>query len=341
MHKFKYKNMLVLLLLLMFVLTGCSGKKFILTTGFGGDEVFRIDGEKCELKEVLVYLVNMENQYKTMYGDEFVSVSINDIPITSYLKESALAMVYKVRIMNLMAETYDITLTGEEKDRIKNAAQEYYDSLSKEERSAMGGVGKGDIQRMYEEYAIAEKLYEYLIKDVNPEISDDDARTVVLKEIFISSSQDVSANSAQSPADIANEAYTKAMLEEDFDLLVAQYSDRDDSLVYVRKGELATNLETVVFNMSEGDISQVLNGMDGYYIFYCVNAADESRTEANKQEIIQQRRDQAFNSVYSSFAAERKYYLNEELWNDFEIPDGENVITASFFEVFDSYFYID
>ena len=38
---------------------------------------------------------------------------------------------------------------------------------------------------MYEEYALAGKVYEYLIADINPEISDDEARTITVQDILI------------------------------------------------------------------------------------------------------------------------------------------------------------
>lgn len=38
---------------------------------------------------------------------------------------------------------------------------------------------------MYEEYSLAQKVYEYLIADINPEISDDEARTITVQHILV------------------------------------------------------------------------------------------------------------------------------------------------------------
>ena len=47
-----------------------SGTKVIFTTGTGKDEVFRIEDEICKKEELLVYLVNTQNQYEQVYGEE-------------------------------------------------------------------------------------------------------------------------------------------------------------------------------------------------------------------------------------------------------------------------------
>ena len=50
------------------------------------------------------------------------------------------------------------------------AAQTYFSSLNDKERELLA-VNEPLIQAMYKEYALAEKVYEYLIADINPEIS--------------------------------------------------------------------------------------------------------------------------------------------------------------------------
>ena len=58
------------------------------------------------------------------------------------------------------------------------------DRLSSGEVEVLG-VDQELIQQMYEEYALAGKVYEYLIADINPEISDDEARTITVQDILI------------------------------------------------------------------------------------------------------------------------------------------------------------
>lgn len=320
--------MLMVALICMMGLTACGDKKIVLSAGFASGELFRVDGKPCEAKEVLLYAITINNTYKVTGEDDASRMQLSELT-----KETALDMVYKIKVMNLLAKTYGISLTSEEKELIKAAAKEYFDSLTSEEKAAMGGVSLADIRGYYEEYAISIKLYESLIKDVNPEISDDDARTVVVKKIFIDKTRAGGAIGA-----IANQAYQRAAEGEDFDLLVAEYSDDEAKLYDVRKGDLELLLEEAVFNLSNGQISSLLEASDGYYIFYCVSAADPVAIEANKRRIIEARQAEAFESIYNAYEEQRRYYLNEQLWGELVIEDGENINTCNFFDVFNSYY---
>ena len=53
---------------------------------------------------------------------------------------------------------------------MKQAAAEYYDSLTEAERS-YSGASQSDIERMYQRYALAVKVYEQLMESVDEEIS--------------------------------------------------------------------------------------------------------------------------------------------------------------------------
>ena len=51
-------------------LTGCGngqgfGTKLVLTTGFDRDEIFRIETSTCSLREIMVYLTNIQNRYES------------------------------------------------------------------------------------------------------------------------------------------------------------------------------------------------------------------------------------------------------------------------------------
>ena len=51
---------------------------------------------------------------------------------------------------------------------------------------------------MYEEYALAGKVYEYLIADINPEISDDGAKGLSLCRIFLIKTYSLNGNGESS-----------------------------------------------------------------------------------------------------------------------------------------------
>lgn len=174
---------------LLSMLTGCSGSvtdgmKVVLTTGFGRDEVFRIETISCTLPEMMVYLTNIQNQYESVYGTDIWNIKLGDMTLEQNVKDMALAQIAQIKTMNLMAEKYQVELTAEEKEQAEYIAKVYYASLNETEVEAMG-ITQDTVRKLYEEYALARKVYQYIIKDINPEISDDEARTIKVQQILL------------------------------------------------------------------------------------------------------------------------------------------------------------
>ena len=176
-----------LLTVLLLLLSGCmdslKGSKVVLTTGFEKNEVFRIEDMSCTLPEAMVYLVNTKNRYESVYGREIWNVSLDGVTLEENIKETVLAQLAQQKTMNLLARQNGVALSEEEEARAMQAAETYFQSLSEEEKSTLQITVK-DVEELYREYALARKVYQYIIKDINPEISDDEARTITVQYIY-------------------------------------------------------------------------------------------------------------------------------------------------------------
>ena len=320
----RYRRLIVMILMAVFLCTACGDNKIVLTTGFAADEIFRIEGKSCSKAEVLVYLTTLHNQYEGAFGDGIWAVQVEGMPLGDTIKQTVLARLAKIKIMNLMAVQYQLQLTKEEQEAVKKAASEFYGNLSKDEIAAMDGVKKAIIEEMYEEYAIAEKLYNHLVADVNPEISDDEARTITVHQILMK-------NEAQL-ADV------KAKIDdgEDFDTLAYSDNEAEEVSLSFAKGEMPQEVEEACFALGEGEVSEILQTEDGYVLYQCVNTYDRDQTEAHKVQILQQRRKETFQKLYDAFAEGKDIYLNEELWAQVAMPE-QKTSTSDFFDIYEKY----
>lgn len=338
---------LLLCITLLISLSGCGNDtEIVLTTGFYENEVFRIEGMSCYTPEVMIYLTNIRNQYENVFGEEIFTQSIDGISIEESIKQTVLARIAKIKMMNLMAEYYEITLDERELELAENAAAEYYQSLSDEEIASMDGATQETVQQLYEEYALANKVYQYLVQGVNQEISDDEARTVTVQQIFLSTTYDrengeradVSAQEKETVYQQAENICERIAEGEDFDVLASEYSDAEDPEVYYRKGDPDEALVEAVFMLAEDEVSGIIEGEDGYYIFRCVSTYDMEQTEARKREIIKERQQEAFGQIYTMFIGDKRCYLNEELWNTVSFTEQASGATSNFFDIYEKYF---
>lgn len=336
--------------LLISALCGCGhgsdiGTKVVLTTGFGKDEVFRIETSKCTLPEIMVYLTNIQNRYESVYGPRIWETSADGVTLEQNVKDIALAQIARIKTMDLMAEQYGVELSDGEKAQVENAAGAYYASLNDTEIASMG-VTEETIGDLYAEFALAEKVYQYTIKDINPEISDDEARTITVQHIlFKTYALDGTGKKIEYTERAKKEAYQNAcdVLElaregEDFDELIRRYSEDDKSTYSFGKGEMDKAFETAAFNLGKDEISDVVETEFGYHIIKCISTFDKEETDANKIKIVDERRAEAFGQEYDAYVETLTRNLNEELWDSVTFIHDENVKTMDFFDVYATYF---
>jgi len=351
-HKKYITRMSAVILAAIFTVTGCQGKlsghrntKIIWTTGFDKDEVFRIDKVSCKLPEVMVYLTNTKNQYEQAFGSQIWQTSYEGETLEENLKETVLARIARIKAMNLLAEKYEIRLSDEEIRNVEKAAGQYYDSLNDKERELLG-IDVKFLCMMYEEYALAGKVYEYLIADINPEISDDEARTITVQNILIKTYSLNEAGEQVPYSKMAKkEAYQKAqqVLQkaregEDFAGLVAAYNEDGNDSYSFGKGTMEAAFEEAAFNLGTDEISDIVETQQGYRIIKCISTFDRDETDRNKVKIVEQRRKEVFNEEYSGFVEGLARSLNEELWETVGFINDAEVTTSSFFEVYKNVF---
>ncbi|HAG69795.1 MAG TPA: peptidylprolyl isomerase [Lachnospiraceae bacterium] len=364
-----------LMLVLSLVLSGCSKKKteIVLTTDFDENEVFRIEDSSCMKNEVMVYLVNSENSYDILFGPEIwktklpvgdlsplptPSVSGNSIRVSmenpagsevtleEKYKETILARLAQIKALNLLAKKRGTLLTDEEQQKIQAAARFYMDSLNEDEKALLD-VTVEDIEKMYREYAIADKLYHEVTDNINPEISDDAARTITVGSILVKTYRtDANGNRINYSQEESDKALERAQeikqkLEEgtEFEVLADSYYNEDSQAEYTfGRGVMPYALETAAFSLSNGEISDIIKTEYGYHIIKCKSTFNKEETEKNRLSIINKSRQDSFNALYEEFVTTIKSNLNDPLWQSISYEKADNITTTGFFDIYDSYF---
>lgn len=325
---------------------GTDGTRVVFTTGFGKDEVFRIGDAKCTVPELMVYLTTTQNRYESVYGIEVWNVAKDDMTLEDNVKETVLARIAQVKTMCLLAKSKDVELDEEETQLVKQAAAEYFASLNETEIQMMG-VDESVIEQLYSEYALANKIYQYIIRDINPEISDDEARTITIQHILLRTwTTDGSGTRIAYTEDVKQSVYEKACEirnmavaeEKDFLELASKYSEDAEITLSFGKGEMDKVFEDTAFSLETNEISPVIETETGYHIIKCISTFDREQTELSKLEIVEERRREVFGEEYNAFADKLVRQLNTKLWDGITLIHDEQVNTTTFFEIYSKYF---
>ena len=332
------------ILLCLMLLCACDrpGEVF---SGFGKDELFRIDKASCSRSEFLVYLTTTQARYEDVYGVEVWNIARDDITLEDNVKDTVLARIAQVKTLCLLAQSKEISLDEAENALAKAAAAEYFGGLSEEALLQMP-LEEKDVLAMYQEYALSEKVYQAIVSAINPEISDDEARSVLVQRILFRTYTTDGSGSRVEYSDVlkndvfdkAADVLQKALAGEDFKELAETYSETDETEISFGKGEEDEALERAAFRLETGEISAVIETSDGYQIIKCLSTFDREQTANNKAVLLEKRRREAFVGEYEAFSETLSAKLNEKLFDEIAPSHEKRIQVPDFYDVYDRYF---
>lgn len=331
-------GVLLILIMLSAAITACGKdandqQQIIITTGFEEDELFFIGDNKCYMPEARLYIRTLETSYEDMFGTEIMSRELNGINVSDKLTGLALSRLAQVKAMNLLAAERGLTLTEREEEKCVQAADRYMRSLSEADIRDLD-IDYDMLLHMFEEYALADKVYNDITGDINPEISDDEARTITVKVIAVDGKDQAEA------LQIANMIYSQVSDGIDLDAAADEYEEATVSKYSFGKDtdEFPEDFVDTCFKLAADEISTPIMKDNTAYIVQCISSFEQEDTDANKLRIIAKRKSEAFDQVYNDFVSGLYSNFNDTLWDDQMFLDRRLDSTDDFFRVYEDVF---
>lgn len=307
--------------------SGCGlikNTKIVFTTGLSGDQLFKIGKSVCTLPEAMIYVMDYQRQYEGVYGVEMWEHDFGGVTFEEYVKDTIIDQLASMKAITLLAGDYGVELTADEKEKVSQAAEDYYGALTKEQIEYMDLELK-DVENLYRDHVLSGKVYEEITKDVNTEVSDDEARIITVQQIRVDSPE-----TAQS---------VKEQLDEGRDFAsVASASSLDSQITWTfGRGEHEAAYEEAAFALENDQVSDIIETADGYYILKCINNFDQEATEANKVTMVEKRRDELFESVYEQLVADTPSQFSKKLWEKVHFTDWTGEMPPDFLAIYEQY----
>ncbi len=324
---------LTFFLLFTCLMTGCAAQKEESTDAMLEDELIRIGDNSCTLAEAMIFVAAQKNIYQDSYGGDIWSVKLSEGTFETYIMNGLKTYLGKLFSAAQMAGNEGYTLTDEEAAKVNQAASAYMAAMSEDEIAATH-LNEEIVRDAYEQYVLARKLYDHVLADANVEVSSDEARVIHLQKLLYAT-QDLSETEVQEKEAAAKQAAAGIAEGKDF---AAVSGDGVITELEVMRGQLDPDVETAVFALATGEVSQVLDTDEGYVIYKCTNSYDEAASNANKTKLLAERRDQVFNEHLDTYLEDHQALFNDQAWEKLSISGYQGAASANFYTIYQQYF---
>ena len=313
---------MMMVCLLGLMLAGCGKAE---STDTGKEVVLRYNGQDICIDEVYVYAQTVKEKYESKYGTGVWNQSIVtdeglEMDAEDAARRETISRIVKTKTLITKSEEYGISLTDSEQRKQDQDAAKFYELLTDEQIKQVG-LEEDTVKRVLQESALAEKIYTYVMKQSSTEISDEQARMSTFYDMFFECySEDDFGNITlypQSKIDAqkkkADAAYEAIMEESDNTDLNISFLGSAKELKYagthtMSRDEIVNTYGQdaldILYSLSDGQISTVVQTEYGYHIFQMISITDEEATAENKQKLTEAADGEYYDNLMSDWIDE-------------------------------------
>ncbi len=327
------KRLLILLLIPLLLTGGCGfGKREEKNDGtkWAQGAMLRVGDLQIDYREGLVYLDATRKDYERYYGTDIWNYRIksNGDTLGITVKEQVLEAIIYVKIVCSMADGLNVYLSDDELKDVDLQAEEYVKSLEGSEILKMG-VNTDVVRRIYSDNLLARKVFERATLNIDTNISNETAGQHHFYSIAVRNSkigpdgERVDYSEAEREAIREQLREIKESWENSSDMYsFAKTKTEDLSMLdlMIGIGDLEDkNLEAALMKLRDGAFSDIVESGNFFYVFYCRTAFDVDATQEKKEEMIEKRREEAFEALYEGWREATDVEVNSEIWDSIDV----------------------
>jgi hypothetical protein len=284
--------------------------------------VFEYNDSNIYLDEVYIYAQTTKEEYEQEYGEDIWGKTITtddglEVDVEEMARNQIINDIVSTKTLVYEADSYGIFLTAEEEEQQDEAAEEFYGNLT-DEQIEKSNMQLDTVKTVMKENLLADKVYEYVMKDNTSEVSDEQARMTTFYDMFFECYYEddfgnivvYSADKIQEQKQRAYDAYNTISEEADSDDFNITFMGYTYGLKYAGSHTMSRDeiIQTygqqvldVLYDMNDGEISQVVETEYGYHIFQMTSLTDAEATAENKEALSFSANQDYFNNLLDSW----------------------------------------
>ena len=276
----------------------------------------------------MILIANERNRYEKAYSEGIWNVTFGEdhTGLDKLTVQNVKQFMEQLMLLNMLAEERGITVTSQERDLIRQLTDEYMAGLTDGDLQYMG-CDRTDVQKLYTDYFTADKLINGITSQVNSEISGSEAKVIKIEQIGTTDLKKAKAILKRVKIDGAN-----------FSSMASRYTETDTIEEILMRGSRGDLIEDIAFRLEEGQISNILQIGEMYYIIKCTDGYSKDATLARKSRLEKALNNQAFQAVFEPYSQEHKIRFSERFWYELDFQEPTESTADDFFDLYEKAF---
>lgn len=264
-----------------------------------------------------------ETYYMSYLGEEMWSQNASeDVTYEQSVKDNVASSLKEMLILKANMDKYKVSLSEEDEKAVSEAAKQFMEDNKDEEKTELVTATEDVVKELLELYTIRSKMYSAMTADVDTNVTDEEALQKAMGYIhFEDDKEDEGTKTAKQKAE---EFYNGLKEGKDFKEYAEECS-YDPVETSFDESTTSPNEDVIkaVWALKKGGYTEIIEGGEGEgcYIAYLTSEFDKEATEAQKENILDDRREEAYQKEMEDLKASTSVTVDEKLLDDIDFNE--------------------
>lgn len=285
--------------------------------------------EELTKGEVMIFVCEEKNKYENAYGYNVWNIKSEkgNLLYKDYVLSNIKKYVESLLVLNQYCLDNGIIISNADMQKLTEAANYYYDQLSIDDKEYMECT-KDDIFNIFIYYHLAVLAIRQMTKNSDIELSIAETKVIKTKYIVM--------DDLETAEKVLEGVKGKGA---NFDYYANTYTKEENKKMdlTIMRGDDMSIVFPEVFYLASGEISNILEYQNRYYIFKCISDYMEKESKERREEILLLLKNKEFNEQYHNYYEKNKTMLGASYWNEIDLAAIGNFKSQNFHEIYNLY----
>ena len=281
--------------------------------------------EEFSRAEAMIFVAEEKNKYENKFGYSLWNLKSGDgsLYFKDYIVSITKGFIEKLMVLKLTAEDLNIIISNVDNEKIDNASKEYFNSLSQGDLDYIG-CSEEDVKKAFTDYHTARLVIDNLSKNASTELSISEAKVIRVQYIVF--------DDRESAVKTAEELTKRGA---NFSYFAKSRSKETEIEMIIKRGDETSTRFPELFYLSDGQVSEVIQFKNRFYLFKCVEDYLVDETEKRRLEVLRSMKNSEFDEKF-----EETYNIrsNSSYWREIDLQEGRDCTIDKFEDIYYKFF---